>query len=479
MIIGKRLIKSTEQLLLNNGLHCLEIGWLKENRPDVLQAIHSERISLENLAQHFGITSMWHAHFRAKILREWKELVDAHGLVALTHRWLQDRKMTRIFTSLRRLGMTMADGVKTMGYFDEFMQFKGPSSGKYLWTAEKFEEITRQVIKEFGCFPPGEFLDKNGYGGLRSNIGRFGPTSSDIRKRYNVQNVVLQSLDQQIWLSLPEVNFANYLLARGIKVMKGRSYPVLYSETYNRKRGFYDMHFVGTVEPFENKELSVEIFGTGNYGGVNIRKKHYAETRRFKEDFHKNDETFIAIEYKDCYSDVKLGSILGPYIGYPDVNICGRGKFNTTMISIEESVLQQCRDIKDRLGTDKLPSSAWFDRTGPYKNRKVEEWEPKSFAKLVQNIERLKFTEVRRLLGESNIRSNKTWNEAEVISQYKDTMVTYNVSPAALYSRLRLRLKRENSLSRSDMLLMSQMSKLSNAISKFFKGRQHVLNESR
>ena len=475
MIIGERLIKSTEQLLLTNGLHCLEIGWLKENRPDVLQAIHSERISLENLAQHFGFTSLWHAHFRAKILREWKELVDAHGLVALTQRWLTERNATRIFTSLRRLGMTMADGIQQLGQTEALTQFKGPKRGKVLWTNAKFDEIAKQIIEEFGCIPPSEFLAKNGFAGFTANISKYGPSIADIRKRYHVQNVILESLDGTLWDSLPETSCANYLIARGFQVSKGEPYPAKYSETYDRKRGFYDMHFNGTMKPYENTKLSVEIFGSGNYGGDNVRKRHYAETRKFKEDFHKVDDTFIILEYRDCYSDERLAKLLRPYIGLPPVVLERSAKLATTMASVQDQVLQQCRDIKSKLQTDKLPSSAWFDRTGPYIDRKIEEWEPRSFAKLVRDIERIKFTEIRKLLGENDIPSRMSWSEPEVLVAYKAAVAKYNVSPTTLYNRL-YRLKQKNGLCESDMLLMSEMSKLSNAVAKYFKGRRHLLS---
>ena len=474
MAVNDILRSEMESLIMSEGLSCLEIDWLAENRPATLKNIRAERIGLEKITESLGITIMWHEHFRAKWLRVWKQLYDEHGTIALTHKWLTDRKSTIIYTSLGKHGMTMTEAIEHMGMTDESLQFKGPNSGRFRWTKEKFEEITKKIIKEFGCFPPGEFLDKHGYGGLRSNIGKFGPTTADIRKRHNVQNVVLQSMDGQIWLSLPETAFANHLIARGIKVFKGEPYAKEYAEKYNRKSAVYDMHFLGRVEPYINMKLSVEIFGSGNYGGDNIRKKHYAETRRFKEDFHKNDKTFVVIEYKDCYSDARLIELLCSYIGRPEVLSDIPNRFNTTMASLEEQVLQQCRAIKSKLQTPKLPTSAWFDRTGPYKNREVLEWEPKTFATLVRNIERIKFIEVRKMLGEDDIPSRRSWDEEDVVLGYKETVAKHGVPPVQLFNRLRC-LKKTHGLTEYEADLISEMSKLRHAVYKHFNDRMDVL----
>ena len=476
MAVSDTLTREMESLIMSEGLSCLEIEWLKEHRPDTLHKIRGETVGLEKIADSLGITAVWHQHFRAKLLRQWSDFYKENGTIALTQRWLTGNKLTRIYTSLNKHNMTMTEGIKMLGLTDELKNFKGPKTGQIVWSKVKFEETAKDIIKQFGCIPPAEFLDKHGFGSFRSYIGRFGPTIADVRKRHNVQNVILQSTDGLIWDSLPETSCANHLIARGIQVLKGKSYAKEYAEKYDRKSAMYDMHFRGTVEPFLNMMLSVEIFGSGNYGGDNIRKKHYAETRRFKEDFHKNDKTFITIEYKDCYSDARLSELLSPYIGYPDVVFGSTNRFNTTMDSLQEQVLQQCRDIKENLRIDKLPSANWFDRTGPYKDRVIHEWEPKSYAKLVCNIERMKFSEVRKLLGENNIPTHRKWNRDDIVLEYRDTVARHGVSPVTLYNRLK-RLEKERGLSDDDKNVMSKMCKLSNAISWQFRGCRHLLTE--
>lgn len=176
-----------------------------------------------------------------------------------------------------------------------------------MWTAERFSKVTAEIIAKFGCIST-TVLANNGCSGYINHIKQFGPDIATIRLNNGVDKVELRDIDGTVWLSLIEVNVATYMLARGVKIAKGENYPAAYAALSGRKYGVYDMHIAALTGDHKGKKMNTEIFG-GSPGG----RGDYAETRgAFKEQFHENDPTFLALEYN---TDSALFTKLGPFIG--------------------------------------------------------------------------------------------------------------------------------------------------------------------
>ena len=223
----------------------------------------------------------------------------------------------------------------------------------------------------------------------------------EVRKRFNVQNVRITSVDQQIWKSFAEVNVANMLLIRGFAVTQGRLYPKQYSEKYPRHHAFYDLHFVATCEPYRGMEINCEVWG-GPKGGAGKDQKavdHYAETKSYKLDFHKNMDNFLGIDFMDCYKDANILEALHPYIGDGAVIPEYAAKLPPVAVvalPVYETVIEKCKDILVKLDSNELPPVPWFRRTETYKNRTIYDWEPASWHSFTHQLALVKISVVRQ-----------------------------------------------------------------------------------
>ena len=332
-----------------------------------------------------------------------------------------------------------------------------------LWSLETFERTAQTIIDKFGCIPTQTFLNAKGYGGFERAIRKYGPTIADVRKRFNVHNVTLTSIDGSTWLSFPEVNTANMLLIRGYNVEKGRQYPVEYSQKYSRDHALYDMHFVATSGIYENVEISVEIWG----GPTGVNKTHkafdyYAETRGFKEDFHKNCDTFLGIEFTDCYKDAKLLDKLRPFIGDAAVlpkYLAQLPPVAVVALPLYDQVIKECKDVLQKLGTSELPPVSWFKRDEAYRHRKVFDWEPASWSGFAHRLALVKISVVRKTLG-NEVRV--TWSTEKLVDEMVKWFQHHDMSPAGTYVRIS-KLKTPTS---ADLELLTQARSLANAVHK-------------
>jgi len=182
---------------------------------------------------------------------------------------------------------------------------------------------------------------------------------------------------------------------RGVAITQGEKYPAAYATLSGRKFGKYDMHFTALVGDQQGKKINVELFG-GSPGG----RGNYAETRAFKEQFHKDDPTFLALEYKDCLTDAALLKKLLPFIGdRPVIRAhASRLAVPSTQLSFVNDTLKAAKELCEKMPDKKMPTARWLTRSDEHKNRVVYDWEPASWSRLCTRIQSIGFNVVRELL---------------------------------------------------------------------------------
>lgn len=416
-------------IIEENGLDALDTVWLKEHHRSLAFSMAGAKVSMQQVAEHFGLWEEFRAHIRKKILAEWKLLVDEHGVNALKFNWLQSNKLIKVLRRGERNGVTLKDAIEELDPDGKLKEERSRVSrnGGILWNKTLFEKTAEEIVQRFGCIPPTMFLDVNGYCGFTFQIAKYGPGIEDIRKRMNVQNVNLVDLQGHRWLSIPEVCFSNYCYVRGIIVVKGRRYPEAYSQLYDRAYAIYDNHFMATEAAFVEEEISTEIWG-GSSARDEEGRKHYAETRSFKEDFHKNDPTFLGVEYLDCYKENRLREILRPFIGdpairyqHPLINV------PSVTLSFVDETIQECRELCEKLpiGKQTLPSAEWFARSGRYEDRDRFDWELESYGRLLGRLGQIGYPKVRMALGQVP-KQHEKWNKQQCLLGFQDLLTEFN-----------------------------------------------------
>lgn len=334
------------------------------------------------------------------------------------------------------------------------------------WTQELFDKTAEEIIDQFGCIPPQRFLDAKGYSRFRHAIRQFSPTMAELRKRFNVQDVRITSVDQQIWKSFAEVNIANMLIIRGFAVTQGRLYPKQYSEQYPRDHAIYDLHFVATCEPYRGIEINCEVWG-GPKGGAGKDQEavdHYAETKSFKLDFHKNMDNFLGIDFMDCYKDARILEALHPYIGDVAVlpeYVAKLPPVAVVALPVYETVIEKCKDILVKLDSKELPPVPWFRRTETYKNRTIYDWEPASWSSFVTQLNMVKISVVRQALGE---KCRAQWTKEKVFEEIVEWYHHHDVPPA----QIAWRAEQLDAPTDTDRALHQQAKSLANAACKYF-----------
>ena len=310
-----------------------------------------------------------------KLIQEWRNLKMKHGINIFNQTVANQAGYKLLVIRTSKAQLKFADIASTLGYCEEYEQELAGRSQMVIinqhgttdvWTIERFRDETTEIIAKFGCIPSQSVLGKNGYSGYLNHIKQFGPDIASIRQENGVDNVEMRDIDNTPWLSFIEVATANFMLARGVKITKGEKYPPAYAALSGRKYGIYDMHFVALAGDQKGKKINVEIFG-GSPGG----RGNYAEVRAFKEQFHKDDPTFLALEYKECLTDTALLVRLAPFIGDRPVirPHASRLAVPTTQLSIVNDTLKEAIALCEKMPDKKLPTSDWLTRNHEYKDR--------------------------------------------------------------------------------------------------------------
>jgi hypothetical protein len=223
----------------------------------------------------------------------------------------------------------------------------------------------------------------------------------------------------------------------------------------------FDIHFKSK----DDKWIDVEIWGDTPNGH---QKKEYAEKRKNKEKFNKNNPNFLGLSYKDCYNESKLISILKTYLEFPEVATVFANendkKVKSTHWSQMDEVLEMCKHIIDKNGS--IPPEDWLRCRGKYKNRIRNDWEKKynlsSLSVYIKNVGGMRL--VRSLLND-NESSTIKWSTELIVDEIKDIFETYKKSPQQLSGELCIKKNKKV----EDVLLLNRIHRILGACSNHFK----------
>lgn len=398
-----------------------------------------------------------------------ENLYKTFGLTALSYKWLRDNYHIKVYNTLAiTYNLKLEEISKLWNVHSEWKlqryEMKLKSRGVQNWTDEFFDSKMKEVLRIYNFLPSGEFLRENGYGSLVSAIYKKGLTWEILQKRYNVvKQSKYWSRNGLFWNSMAEASMANFLYSRGIIFKKGERYPLEYCEMSDGKYAYalFDIHFKSK----DDKWIDVEIWGDTPNGH---QKKEYAEKRKNKEKFNKNNPNFLGLSYKDCYNESKLISILKTYLEFPEVATVFANendkKVKSTHWSQMDEVLEMCKHIIDKNGS--IPPEDWLRCRGKYKNRIRNDWEKKynlsSLSVYIKNVGGMRL--VRSLLND-NESSTIKWSTELIVDEIKDIFETYKKSPQQLSGELCIKKNKKV----EDVLLLNRIHRILGACSNHFK----------
>lgn len=372
-------------------------------------------------------------------------LFDMHGVECLTHSWLNTEHS---YIAMKTKLHTLEAFAKENGVLREYLSHRQKvhaagrrkivsNRGHITWDARKIHEITLEIIDKYSHIPPIEFLKANGYQSYPNAVYKIGKTMDDMRTDYNVTKPSdNRSLDGQVWLSMAETCFANFLLARGVQVTPGHWYGESFQAEHGH-RAKYDAHFTATDGKMKGQRMDVEIFG----GRRCASQEKYKIVQAHKEEFHTGVATFLAIPYEKCYKEKTLEIALEPYIGRLEVSNVPihLTKWPSVMWSFYEDILNTAREIQDHMSDRRFPSINWLARTRYHKNRQVESWEPSSWRRFTRQLASIGGVRKIHVALQTSTRWAKRrtkYTKAEVLQALKSFYAEHNNLPGNIQTSL-------------------------------------------
>ena len=371
-----------------------------------------------------------------------KQYIDTYGFAALNISDMTKHGHDKLYNVLLKYKLKVSTVASLLGRSEEFerLRQKRAKDGKaraiitshqVSWNQDTFDDIAREIVQKYNCIPATSFLSANNYHMFVTKIKEFAQDPSSLREKFDNGNAhKLRSADGKVWLSFAETCLANFQIARGIGVMHGRLYPDAYALTIDRQCGRYDMHFTAVSGDLSGKEILVEVWG----GGIAANSDRYAATRKATEDFHNYDKCFLGIEYKDCYKEIRLTTLLEPYIGSPNVTFSYSG-VPTCQSSVFEMVVQECKHVYENMPDKLLPSQNWLLRNGSYSERHVLHWEAPSWAGLCDRITAIGTDKIRQALGEDP--KFRQWTIDMVLEEFQRLFQKYHLTASTISKNLR------------------------------------------
>ena len=398
-----------------------------------------------------------------------------YGIKALSYKWLCDNGYKSLYNNIvigkGGYKIKLEDLSKELKIHNEWknqrhiLQVK---DSEQLWTPDNFYNITKELIKEYGTIPAAEFLRNKGYGSYISYMYSNNIKMEDLQKEHNFKKTKWISKNDMFWLSHAECCLANFLYSRGIEIKNGEKYPKEYNLQTNRKYGIYDLHFKGKINEYENKWISVEVWGDKPNGHSEIE---YSIKRKQKELFHINDSLFLGISYKICYNEKSLEELLKKYIGVinPYIFKDERDKlFKTTQWTILDIVIKDCKYIMDN-NNNILPPEGWFRlrKKSKYENRIINDWEKNIKTNLNTLSVYIKqcggIRKIRKTLNCYN-ESTIEWNKDKIIKNMNEIYNRYSLPPYVIYNRLEKKIIINN----DEILLKKKCLKIYSATKRHF-----------
>ncbi|HEY3696756.1 hypothetical protein [Phenylobacterium sp.] len=306
----------------------------------------------------------------AELLAYCRNLYEAEGFAALSFSAL--KKHDGLYFALYKLGINQATLLDKLGIADAYSAHKGSQplirNGRHVqrWTWERIVAEAREVATLQGNLPPAPWFQRNGRQSLVQATYNMGKTWEDLRDAvgdFATSNFVA-SRNGLRWRSHPEASLSNFLYARGIEHRRGDRYPDAYADQSGRAYGFYDLHLKAGDGWFD-----VEIWGD-NPGGHGEAK--YRAKRGEKEAFNSTNPRFLGIEFRDCYDDSRLASILVPFIGTPEPYVFDRPTdriIHSTHWSNTDELLDHCRVLAAEMPDGVFPTEEWLRKRGKWADR--------------------------------------------------------------------------------------------------------------
>lgn len=334
----------------------------------------------------------------------------------------------KLYFVLYRRGISLKKLINLLELEQEYLEFR---IAQKLWSWKKIVSEANKIVKKEGFLPPAEWFRENSLSGLVFAVYGLGKTWGDLRNEFHSfeHSTFVMSRNGLRWLSHAEASLSNFLFARGIIHRKGRKYPDDYSTKTGLKYGMYDLEF----QDLKNKWIFVEVWGEKPLGH---QEKKYAYKKHLKEEYNKNNVNFLGINFRDCYNEPRLESILKPFIGKIKPFVFKKqfdSEIPSTHWSNVDEMLTFCIDLAKKQPKNIFPTEEWLRKRGKWKNRPGESYNTLAvyIKTWVGGIRKL-----RSLLGQPE-NSTVSWSKELVLSEFKSFYNKYGLTPGTVRTRFR------------------------------------------
>lgn len=361
---------------------------------------------------------------KEQLIEYCRDIYNKNGIEALSYTNLST--INNLYWCLYRLGITQKVLITALGLKNEYAEYK---KSIQKWSFEKIVEEGNKIIEEFGYLPPADWLRKNGYGSFVTALYGLDMSFADLRDFLNANesSSFVISKNGMRWRSHPEASFSNFLYARGIEHHVGIKYPDDYAEYSNLRYGYYDIRF---LDKYGNW-IDVEIWGDKPNGSS---AEFYAYKRGIKENYNLNNDKFLGVEFRHCFDEDILTSLLEPYIGVikPYIFLKATDKIiPSTHWSNADELIEYCEEFAKQFPNGKFPTEEWLRKRGKWKNR-----EGPAYNTLAVYIKTWLggIRQLRTILKQDHVSTVK-WDREKALDEYKKWYEKYNIVVGAARSR--------------------------------------------
>lgn len=310
-------------------------------------------------------------------------------------------------------------------------EFKNLKIDEARWNWNKIINDLRPIVVNQNFLPPAAWFQNNGYSYLIAAVYSLGKTWDDLRKEFNSyeNSSFVISRNGMRWRSHPEASLSNFLFSRGIEHNKGKKYPKEYSITTGQTYGYYDLEFIDK----NGNIIEVEIWGEKPNGHD---EAHYEYKKCLKLEFNSGNDNFIGINFRDCYVEKQLESILKDYIGIIEPYNFEKSYDNiipSTHWSNADELIEYCKIFARDIPNGIFPAEDWLRKRGKWKNRDGETYNTLSIyiKKWIGGIRQL------RIIIDQPENSTVKWDKESVIQEYKKIFEIYGLTTGQLRGKLR------------------------------------------
>lgn len=391
------------------------------------------------------------------LIEDCRKLYSAKGISVFLYKNF-DKKL---YSKLYHRGFKIPDILRELNIENEFREFR-QSNARWAWP--KIIAFVKPMVEKSNFLPPAAWFQANKYGHIVSAIYILGKTWDDLRKEFNSyeNSSFIISRNGMRWRSHPEASISNFLYTRGVEHERGKRYPDSYSEQTGQTYGYYDLHFTDN----QKRTIDVEIWGEKPNGHA---QDHYEYKKKLKEDFNSQNDSFLAINFRDCFEESKLEEILKSYIGiispfvfenkYDDV-------IPSTHWSNADELIKYCDDFAKKMPDGIFPTEEWLRKRGKWKKRQGEAYNTLSIyiKKWIGGVRKL-----RDIIGQSE-NSTIKWDKDLVLKEYKDIYNKYGITTGQIRGKVRrneLKIEKEE---------MKTINNIDYAVRKVF-GTAYDVNE--